>query len=453
MSQIIAQKQKKEMDMIHGNLAKNMTLFALPLAASSILQQLFNATDIAIVGKFVGSSALAAVGANTSLISLFVNLFVGLSVGVNVTIATLIGQNKRAKISDVVHTAICFALLLGLFISCFGQFIARWVLIKTNAPVSVLDDATLYLRIYFCGIPCISLYNFCSAILRSIGDTKRPLMALMTAGCINVCLNLIFVIFFHMGVSGVALATVLANVVSTGMVLSFLMRAQNELKLSLKNLCIHSEPLLKILRIGAPAAIQSMVFSLSNVFVQSGINSFGEDAAAGSSAGLNYEYITYFVANSFNQATVTFTGQNYGAGEHENCKKVMRIGMLLGMLYTACFSAVFAIFAVPLSYVFTQNANVVAYSVIRMRHVMALEAMVCTYEITGASLRGRGISMTPAILTIIGSVVFRIIWLFTVFARWHSFEVLMNVYPVSWLLTACMTFTAYFILKSRDFRI
>jgi len=444
-------KNKKNIDLTTGPFYKKMILFALPIAFSSTLQQLFNATDVAVVGKFAGSIALAAVGANGALISICVTMLGGLSIGANVVIANLIGQKKTEKVNDVVHTAICFSLIIGILYSILGITLASPVLKLIGTPDNVLAQATIYFQIYCLGMPFISLYNFGSAILRSIGDTQRPLIALSVAGVINILLNLILVIFFHMGVAGVGIATVISNVISSFIVITLLKKEVGFLKLTLKKIRIDPQILQRIIAIGGPAALQGMVFSLSNIFIQSGINSFGSDAVAGSSAGLNYEYVTYYVINAFNQTTVTFTGQNFGAGKHDNCKKVLITGLISGLSITAVLSFFFVTFATPLAYVFTDEAAVVAYAVMRMRHVMALEALTGTYEIVGASLRGRGISLTPAILTIIGSVCFRIFWLYTVFANHHTFITLMIVYPISWILTGTMVAIAYFHHKKKGF--
>lgn len=314
--------------MLNGSLALKMLIFAMPLAASSILQQLFNSADVAVAGRFAGSDALAAVGSNAAVVALFVNVFVGLSVGVNVLVAHYIGQNKKDSISKCVHTSVKFAIICGIAMLVAGMFVARPILEAIDTPVKVLDQAVLYLRIYFVGMPFIILYNFGAAVLRAIGDTRRPLYCLIVSGVLNVILNLFFVCVCKLGVAGVGMATVISNVVSTGIVMYILMHEEGPLRLDMKNIRIDKVCLGKILRIGAPSAIQTAVFSLSNVLIQGGINSFGSDAVAGSSTGLNFEYFAYFVISAYAQAAVTFVSQNYGAGEKQRCRKALRIAML-----------------------------------------------------------------------------------------------------------------------------
>lgn len=445
-------QSSNQIDMLHGPLAKKILFMALPLAASSILQQLFNSADVAVAGRFAGSQALAAVGSNGSLITLFVNFFVGLSIGANVVIANFIGQKKLNQIHDVVHTVILFALIMGVAFVFVGQVIARPLLQLIDTPEDVLDLAVRYLRLYFIGMPFIALYNYGAAILRSIGDTKRPLYALIISGVINVCLNLLLVIVFRMGVAGVAVATVIANGISTTIILRALMQEKSEIRLNWRELRFEKRYMRMTVKVGAPAALQSMVFSFSNVCIQTGINSFGSAAVAGSSTGLNFESFTYFMVNSFAQATVTFTSQNFGAGSCDRCKRVYVLAMMEGVLLTSCMSAVFTIWGTPLVRLYTLDPEVIRFALTRMHHVMIIECLTASYEISGAALRGIGHSMLPALLTMIGSVGFRLVWLSTVFCRFHSFDMLMNVYPVSWVLTGTMVITAYFLIRRKEFR-
>lgn len=306
-------KNKKQIDMLNGSIWDKLLLFALPLAASSILQQLFNAADVAVVGNFAGGEALAAVGANGSVINLLVNLFVGLSIGTNVVVASFIGQKDDKRTNQAVHTSILLSMISGLVLLVVGILFARPILELMSTPEDIIDLATLYLQIYFAGMPFIMLYNFTSAILRSKGDTKRPLLSLLVSGVINVILNLFFVIVCHMSVEGVAIATVISNIISSLMLIYFLMHETDALKVELKKLCIHKDILLKVAKIGVPAGLQSTVFSISNVIIQTALNALGSAAVAASAAALNYEYFTYFVISAFSQAAVTFIGQNYAA--------------------------------------------------------------------------------------------------------------------------------------------
>lgn len=444
--------KSNSIDMVNGPLAGKIIKFAMPIAASTILQQLFNSADVAVAGHFVGSNALAAVGSNSAVISMFVTLITGLSVGANVIIAKFIGENRKDKISNAVHTSFSFSILCGLFLLLVGMIISRPVLELISTPANVLDSAVLYLRIYFVGIPFIVIYNFCSSMLRSIGDTKRPLYCLIFSGIINVALNLFFVIVLKMGVSGVALATVLSNVFSTILVVVFLVREKSELKLDFKKLNLDKTVLKQIIVIGLPAGIQGMVFSVSNVCIQSGINSFGSDAVAGSSTGLNFEYFTYYIANAFSQAAVTFTSQNYGAGKIDRCQKTCHICWAEGMVFTAILSLIFVVKIDWWVMIYTSDPAVAEYAKIRMMHVMILEFMTCIYEVPCSVMRGLGRSLTPSILTVIGSCGFRILWLYTVFKKVHTFDMLMSVYPVSWIFTMSMVLTAYFIIIRKEKR-
>lgn len=440
------EKRAGQMDMLNGPLISKIILFALPLAASSILQQLFNAADVAVVGRFAGNQALAAVGGNSPVINLLVNLFVGFSVGANVVIARYIGEGKSEKIKKTVHTVITMALICGAILAVLGYVVAGPILQLMNTPKEVLPLATVYLKIYFGGMPFFMLYNFGSAILRSVGDTKKPLYCLIISGVINVGLNLLLVIVFKLGVVGVAIATVTANGVSAGMILLFLANNKGALRLDIKKLTLSKEEVVKIIKIGAPAGLQGMVFSVSNVCIQSAINGFGTDAIAGSAAALNYEYFTYFVTSAFTQAAVTFTSQNYGARKYERCRKILRVSILLGVCGTGVLSAAFVLGRNFFLGIFAADAAAVTFGAARMLHVQVFSFMPPLYEVTGASLRGMGYSMTPAILTMFGSCAVRIIWIYTVFAWKPTLAVLFWVYPFSWMVTIIMVAGGYFII-------
>lgn len=447
-------QRSHQINMLEGPLVKKILLFTLPLAGSSILQQLFNSTDVAVVGRFSSSQALAAVGSNAPLINMLVLLFTGLSVGANVLIARYIGQNDQVKrISEAVHTVITLSLICGFLLLILGQVIAAPLLRLMNTPDDVIDLAATYLRIYFMGMPFVMLYNFGSAILRSVGDTSRPLYCLVISGIVNVLLNLFFVIVCDMSVAGVGIATVIADGISAGLVMMFLIRNEDEsIRVNPKKLSFKKEHLIMILKIGAPAGIQGMVFSISNVFIQTAINGFGSQAVAGSSAELNFEYITYYIVCAFSQAAVTFTSQNYGALQFDRCKKVFRLCMLFSCIFTGCVSVIFMLGSGFFITFFTTDPTVIKYAIIRMAIVMLLELMTGSYEISGGALRGIGHSLLPAILTIFGSVVFRIIWLFTVFKAFHTYDMLLMVYPVSWLITGTSVLIAYFIIRKREFK-
>lgn len=440
-----------QIDMLHGSLMDKILIFALPLAASSILQQLFNSADVAVVGRFAGSQALAAVGGNTSVINLLLNLFVGISMGANVVIAKYIGQNKKEKVNETVHTAITVALISGILLIFIGMWMAEPILLLMNTPEDVIDLAVLYLRIYFAGMPFLMVYNFGAAILRSVGDTRRPLYCLMFTGVVNVCLNLLLVIVFDMSVSGVAIATMIANAISAGMVVYFLMHEEDMIRLELRKLGLKKDHLFKILRIGVPAGLQGMVFSLSNVCIQTAVNSFGSSAIAGSASAVNFEFFTYFVVSAFVQATVTFTSQNYGAKQYDRCKKVFRYCLMAAMTGTFVMGMFFLLGRNFFIRIYTVEPEVIEYALIRMTHVLICIFLPATYEISGAALRGIGYSMLPAIITIVGSCGFRIVWIYTVFRKLQTFEWLMNVYPATWILTGTMMMAAYFKIRQKVF--
>ena len=314
--------------MLNGGLSGKLILFAIPLAFSGILQQLFNSADVAVVGRFAGSAALAAVGSCVALVGIFVNLIIGLAVGPNAALANLIGQGQRNRISGMVHTILTFGMILGVVLMGLGFLTARTVLEASGTPESVINEALLYIRIYFIGIPFMTIYNFGAAILRSYGDTKRPMYYLVLSGTVNVILNLVFVICFGLGVEGVAISTTISNMLSTALVLVHLHGKEDEFKFRFHKMHIEWKDLKRVLMIGIPAGIQGAIFSVSNVFIQSGINSFGEDAIAGSSLALNFEYFTYDIANAFAQAAVTFTSQNFGAGNLKRCRKTFWLCLL-----------------------------------------------------------------------------------------------------------------------------
>lgn len=453
-TEYLMQKEKKanSMDMIHGSLWNKILLFALPLAASSILQQLFNSVDTAVVGRFASSQALAAVGSNSSLISLMINLFLGVSLGSNVVIAHYIGQGSEKNIKTAVHTAVLVAVLCGFFVLLFGQVIARPVLLLMGTPEDVINLAVLYLRIYLLGMPCIMLYDFGASILRSTGDSKRPLYALIAAGIINTILNLILVIGFGMGVSGVAIATVISNMVSSGIVLYILLHEQDPIRVELGQLSIVPKELKKILVIGIPAGLQGMMFSIANVCIQSAINSFGSNAIAGSAAALNFEFFAYFIVNAFAQTTVTFTSQNYGAGEVGRCKKIFRLNMVFSLIFCGMLSAVFVLGRGFFLRLYTTDEAVLVFATQRLLIATTLELLTSTYEISAGAMRGLGHSLLPAIITCVGSCLLRLVWIATACRLVHDFSLLMIIYPISWVITGTAMLTAYFCIRKKCFK-
>ncbi len=437
--------RRNEVDMTHGPLAKKILMFALPLAVSSMLQQLFNAADIAVVGQFTNPQAMAAVGSNSSVIGLLVSLFTGLSVGANVVVANLLGANRREDIPDAVHTIITVALVSGVVLLTAGILIARPILTLMGAPADVISLAVLYLRIYFTGMPAIMLYNFGSAILRSKGDSRRPFIALTLAGVVNVILNLIFVVVFHLHVIGVALATVLSNCLSGGMVIFFLMKDQDEFHLDLKKLRIRGEFLQRIIKIGLPAGLQGMVFSLSNVVIQSAVNSFGADCIAGMTAAQNFDFISYCLLNAFAQTVVTFTSQNYGARDASRCKKVWRIGMAMGLGIDLILLFAMVSGRHVLIRLFTSDPEVIRFAMYRFEYALRVHFLCGTYEITAGALRGMNRSMVPAVISVLGTCLVRLLYVFFVFPMYNTPAALILVYPITWIITCIAMNGAYYI--------
>ena len=447
----VAQKQYK-IDMLHGSLWNKLIAFSLPIAATSILQQLFNSADVAVVGRFAGSAALAAVGANVANVGVFVNFLVGFAVGPNVVLCRLIGRQLEKEAKKIPGTTIVLSIIMGLFLMILGEIITVPILKAISTPEEVLQDAALYFQIYLTGLPFLAIYNFGSALLRSVGDTKRPLICLIVSGVLNVILNLFFVIVLKMSVSGVSLATVISTAVSAIMVLVILVREKGILHLGKNILKPDFAYMARILFEGIPAGIQSAIFSVSNMFVQSGINKFGSDAIAGSSAGLNFEYFTWDIGAAFAQGAVTFSSQNYGASNFSRSKKILLICLTEGFIFTGLLSLIFVIFRNQVVLFYTADPKVIDFAIRRMMLVMSLEAFTAIYEIGCGALRGIGKSILPSILTILGTVVFRMIWLLTVFRHFQTYESLMLVYIASWNFTSLLVLPSYFIVISKQIK-
>lgn len=448
--------QKKagyQIDMVHGPLAGKILLFALPLMLSSLLQLLFNAADVVVVGRCAGKEALAAVGSTGSLINLLVNLFVGFSVGTNVVVARDLGAGREEDVSNSVHTAIAISLLSGAVLTLLGVGLARQLLVWTSSAPDVIDLATVYLKIYFCGMPVNMLYNFGSAILRAQGDTRRPLYYLAIAGVTNVALNLLFVIVFQMSVAGVALATIISQAVSALLVTGCLMRDQGPLRLDLRKLRLEKRVVRRILQVGLPAGFQGIVFSLSNVVIQSSINSFGSTAIiAGSSASSNIEGFVYVSMNAFYQTDLTFTSQNYGAGE---CRRVDR-SLLLCQMYSMIFGLVLGNLAVffghPLASIYAPGEeDVIAQAMLRLKYVCSLYCLCGVMDVMVGALRGLGYSVVPMIVSMVGACGTRLVWVATVFQTHRTPEVLYSSYPVSWTLTAAVHIVFFLYIRKRAY--
>lgn len=434
------------MDMLQGSMLDKMLMFALPLAAGSILQQLFNSVAVAVVGRFSSSEAMAAVGANSSVISLLLNLFLGISVGANVVIAHQLGQGDQKGVRSGVHTAMFLAVVSGLLMMIVGLVIARPLLTLMSTPEDVLDMAVLYLRIYCLSMPFTMLYDFGASILRSVGDTKRPLICLAVAGVLNAVLCLFFVIVCGLSVGGAALATVIANAVSAGMMLYFLHRTDERVRTGLREMKMNRPELIRILQIGIPAGIQGVVFSVANVCIQSSINSFGSAAVAGSAVAVNFEMFSYYAVNGFNSAVMTFVSQNLGAGNLKRCKKAYGIGMICAVVTVLILTGCMVLARNPLISLFTADPQVAEYAAGRMTVVLLTHFLICSYEITGSTLRGLGKSLIPAALTVFGTCVLRIVYVNTVVIAHHTYHTLMLVYPVSWVITGLMVVCAFIIV-------
>lgn len=443
------QTKKYEIDMIHGPLLGKILLFTLPLMASSILQLLFNAADIIVVGRYAGSDALAAVGSTGALINLLTNMFIGFSVGANVLVARYYGAGKPDEVSDTVHTSVMLSIIGGVLLAVIGIIFAAPLLELLGTPENVLPLAALYVRIYFAGMPVILLYNYGSAILRAIGDTKRPLYYLAVAGVLNIILNLIFVIVFQLSVAGVALATIISQTLSAVLVIRCLMHTEGGCHLDLRRLKIHSHKLWKILQLGLPAGLQGSIFSLSNVLIQSSVNSFGAIAMAGNSAAANIEGFTYVAMNAFYQAAITFVSQNMGAMEFKRIKRiawqclacVTVTGLLLGNLSF--------FFGHQLLGIYSDEAEVIQYGIYRMEVIATTYFLCGIMDVCVGCLRGIGYSFLPMVVSLLGACGFRILWIFTIFRGHHDLHTLYISYPISWAITASVHIICFLILYHR----
>ena len=443
-------KRDKALNMLSGSMWDKILLYALPVAATGILGQLFNASDIAVVGNFAPGdtvSAVAAVGANGPVIGLVLNLFIGIALGANVVIANAIGRGDHETVSRAVHTSIVASVLGGLLITIFGELFAVSVLEMLNVPEEVLPLAAKYMRIYLIGMPVILLYNFESAIFRSAGDTKTPLAALAISGVLNVLLNLFFVIVMRMTVEGVAIATVTANAISSALLMRKLIKSELLVKIELKKLKISWPILGRILKIGVPAGIQSAVFSLSNIVIQSAINSLGKIVMAASSAAFNVEIMAYYILNSFGQACTTFVGQNYGAAQIDRCRKAFKLCPIEGVIATACAVGITLVSGKFLLSLFNNDPEVIRLGFIRLKFIFASYIFSTFYDGMSGYLRGFGISLTPALLTMLGVCGIRVLWVATVFPKNPCFETIMQVYPISLAVNAVLIFTALMVIR------
>lgn len=430
-----------QIDMLNGNLTRAMLSFALPLIATGMLQQSFNSVDIAVAGRFAGHGALAAVGCNGPVIGLIINMFLGLAVGVNVVIANYIGQRNADRVRRTVGAAMFMSLVCGLVMMSVALFVSRPVHRLLGTPEDVMDQAVEYLQIMGYGMPFMIVYNFGAAVLRSIGDTKRPFYILVVTGILNVGLNFLFVIGFNMGVAGVAWGTVIATVLNAIAIVYILLRKGGDVTLHPALIRPYRHESAKICRIGIPAGLQTSVFALSNVFILSAINTFGTAGAAGSAAAINFEFYTYFVISAFAQTATAFTGQNYGARQIARIRRVFRLSLVMSLVATAIMALIILWQRNLLLLAFTAEPEVLAYAGTRVCVVLGFQIIACYYECAGGTMRGMGHSMTPAVITIAGTCVLRLLWVYFVPYQ-GSFSALLAVYPVSWMLTDAMMFIA-----------
>lgn len=446
-----ARDKRYEIDMLNGPVMPKLLLFAIPLILSSMLQLTFNAADVIVVGRFEGDAALAAVGAPGALINLIINVFMGLGVGVNVIVAQNYGARDAKGTSETVHTAVGLGIICGLIVGVFGYAMCETFLGMMDTPPEVLPLAADYMRIYFIGMPFNMLYNFGSAIMRATGDTRRPLTYLTIAGVVNVVLNMFFVIVFHLGVKGVAIATVISQVISAVLVLLSLMHNDGAIHLDWKKVRLHKKKVFGIARVGLPAGLQGTFFSISNVMIQSTVNSFGAIVVAGNTAASNLENYIYASMNAVYQATITFTGQNVGAGKPERISKVLREGLVLVTGIGLALGMFLVVFKKFLLGIYTVEPEVVAAGMVR-NNIIAPTYFLCgMMEAVVGVLRGMGSSIAPMIVSVMGACVFRLFWIFAIFPFNPTLRNLYISYPISWIITLAAHLTCYYFIKKKKF--
>lgn len=428
---------EKNINMLSGSLYKSILLFTIPIALSSMLQQLFNAADTAIVGFFDTASSLAAVGTNGEIIALIVSLSSGLSIGVNVLVAQQIGigQHEKEHMTSMIQTAMSLSIMIGVIGLIIGQCISAPLLVLIKTPSDILDTSILYLRIYFVSYPFLMLYDFGSAILRAYGNSRYPFIALTLSGVVNVFLNLIFVVLFRLGVFGVAAATAISTMFSAVLVLYRLKKDFTVVPFSFKKCKMHPDFITSVLKIGIPSAVQGAVFCFANIFVQACVNGFGSYAIAGSTIAMNFEYFTYYVITAFGQTATTFTSQNHSAGQYQRCKKILWVCLICSIVSSMILIEPLVIFRSFFAGFFSTEQPVIQQACLRIMCILFFEPLCNLYEIPAGVLRGSGHSLYPAVATIIGTCCFRILWMCTVFQQYHALNVLYYAFPISWVLT------------------
>lgn len=442
-------KNKYEIDMCNGTIMDKLISFALPLMLSGMLQLMFNAVDIIVVGRFSGSRALAAVGSTTALINVFTNLFIGISLGANVLAARFYAAGKEKEMSDTVHTAIAIAIISGLIMAFVGLVFSKGALELMDTPEDVIGQAALYMRIYFIGMPFFMLYNYGAAVLRAVGDTKRPLMFLIVSGCINAVLNLILVIGFSLSVVGVAVATVISQMISCILVLRCLYKSEGSYQLRFSKLKINKKYMIQIFQVGIPAGIQSTVINFSNVLLQSSVNSFGSVAMAGYTAANNILGFLYQSINSVTQACMSFTSQNYGVGKYKRMDRVLADCMILTVAVSLIFGCSAYFFGNYILRIYTSDAEVIKCG-LEILSITTVPYFLCgIMDLFPGALRGMGYSAVPMILSVIGTVGMRVLWIYVVFPLNRSLYVLFISYPASWGITIVMQVICYIFVRKK----
>lgn len=445
-------KKNYEIDMCNGPITGKMLRFALPLMLSSMLQLLFNAADIITVGKFGSEHSLAAVGSNTALINLLTNLFIGLSIGANVLVARFYGAKNGEELNETVHTAMLLSLISGLILTVIGVIFARYFLIWMKTPAEILDLATTYLKIYFLGMPAMMIYNFGSAILRAIGDTKRPLYFLAAAGVINIILNILLVVVFRLDVKGVGIATVISQTVSAILIIRCLAKSNGDIKLEFKKLRFSRGKIGAILRIGLPAGLQGSIFSLSNVVIQSSVNIFGPVVVKGNSAAQNLEGFVYFSMNAFHHATLSFTSQNMGAKKYDRLGKILKNGLCLAILFGAGFGGTVILFGRNLLSIYTNDSAAISAGMTRLYIITGTYTLCGIMDVMVGAIRGIGYTVLPTIVSLIGACALRLVWLATVFRipKFHTINTVYLSYPITWLVTIIAHVICYIIIRKKN---
>ncbi len=427
---------KQKTNILEGPIGRSLIWFTVPIILSGLLQLCYNMADVIVVGRFAGKESLAAVGSTGSLSNLFINLFLGMSAGASVCAAQYLGAGNKESLHKAVHTAIAIALAGGILVAVAGVFLCRSLLTMMDVPENILDEAALYMKIIFLGMPANLTYNFGAGILRAKGDSKHPLIFLTVSGLINVVLNLVLVIVFHMGAAGVGIATVISQILSAGLVLWYLETKCPELGFSIRRIRFYGKHIVKIMKIGIPAGIQGTVFSISNVIVQSSVNGFGDAVVAGNAAASNIGDLVFVVMNAVHQAMITFVGQNVGAGKLERVKKTILTGCFQVTVIGIFFSALLWVLGNPLLHLYTTEPEVLGYGILRLKYILPFYFACGIMDVFVGAQRGMGTSLVPMFASILGVCGIRIVWIFTLFASIHTLEMLYLSYPASWVATA-----------------